>query len=292
LLRNDVVALRPNRILLATDFAEAANAAEPDAALLAALFDAEIALVHAQPFAYRESPASAFLTNHAKDALDHKAAALRALGSRVGPTRVVWGSAAEAVLEAADSMDAGLIVVGASNQLEWSHSPSGPTAESVARFSTRPVFVARPHPHQRFQRILCGVDGSEASALAAQDALELAHRAQATLVLVHALEPSISKPETEADRTALEHWAGESTARVDRMLDELGPELARVERRHISGRAADVLRAQASESRSDVLVLGRVGTSALRRVLLGATAERLLRSLPCALLLTSPDRSG
>ncbi|MGH8311475.1 MAG: universal stress protein, partial [Steroidobacteraceae bacterium] len=199
-------------------------------------------------------------------------------------------NAAEAVLQAADSMHAGLVVVGANNGSAWSRSRTGPTAESIARFSTQPVFVGRPHPHARFERILCGVDGSEASAHAARDALELGRRAQATLVLVHALEPSITDPGTETEREALEHWAQESTARVDRMLDALGPELARVERRHVRGRAAEVLRAQASESGCDVVVLGRVGTSALRRVLLGATAERLLRSLPCALLLTSPER--
>jgi nucleotide-binding universal stress UspA family protein len=38
--------------------------------------------------------------------------------------------------------------------------------------------------------------------------------------------------------------------------------------------------------------MGRVGAGGLRKVLLGMTAERLLRKLPCGLLLTSPLPPG
>ena len=61
-------------------------------------------------------------------------------------------------------------------------------------------------------------------------------------------------------------------------------------RRHLIARhASDAIEQAAAQIRSDIVVMGAVARSGLRRLLIGNTAERVLDHLPCDLLVVKPS---
>jgi universal stress protein E len=52
--------------------------------------------------------------------------------------------------------------------------------------------------------------------------------------------------------------------------------------------AADYLPRVAADCRADIVVMGAISRSGVRRVLVGSTAERVPESLPCGVLVVRP----
>jgi universal stress protein E len=117
------------------------------------------------------------------------------------------------------------------------------------------------------------------------------------LHVVHAFIPAILMAEAATGMPVL---AGQLTQEL--MEDERKVKLAEVERvcgtyaverQNIAvrfGIAADVLPQFAQEIAADVMVMGAISRSGLRRVFIGSTAERVLEYLPCdVLVVKSPD---
>jgi universal stress protein E len=77
-------------------------------------------------------------------------------------------------------------------------------------------------------------------------------------------------------------------AQVKRITDEYGVADANL---HVdAGMASEYLPRVAAEWHADIIVMGAIARSGLQRVLIGSTAERVLESLPCdVLVVKSPD---
>jgi nucleotide-binding universal stress UspA family protein len=130
--------------------------------------------------------------------------------------------------------------------------------------------------------ILAATDFSAPARHAAQRAARLANEAGAALHLMHAL-PAGALHE-------LQTWLGAGHAaalrvqdEAQRRLDELAADLrrharhARIDATCASGQVLDAIDREAAARDADLLVLGARGESFLRRLVLGTTAERLLR---------------
>lgn len=139
------------------------------------------------------------------------------------------------------------------------------------------------------RRIVVGVDFSEASRKALDEAAELARELGVPLLAIHALEPPaplystvelplldpawVSAVEQEADRQ-LKAWLQPYAA----MLSAYAGAEGRVQ----WGRPGELL-VNASDP-GTLLVVGQAGESALRRVLIGSTAAAVARHAPCDVL--------
>ena len=117
-----------------------------------------------------------------------------------------------------------------------------------------------------FRRILLGYDGSEDSEKAAALAVTLAKKFDATIIVCHAFGhmPLTSKP-----------------SEVRRLVNPL---VERLNKLDITTQVAipDVVPAQgmleaADEHRADLIILGSRGRGTFANLLLGSTAERVLR---------------
>jgi nucleotide-binding universal stress UspA family protein len=129
------------------------------------------------------------------------------------------------------------------------------------------------------KHLIAATDLSPPARQAAERAARLAHETGARLSLVHVLS---QKPLEE-----LRAWLGAPLAEqlreaARRELNELAAQLqaarqAPVMARLVSGAVLDALLQCAEEEAADLLVLGARGAGFLRRMVLGTTAERLLR---------------
>jgi nucleotide-binding universal stress UspA family protein len=284
--------MQPTRILFATDFGEAARRARAHVELLARLYGATVLLVHVQHSAWKSWVSSGLVERQAGDRLAAWAKELEQTGgTSVEGFEVVQGSPAEAVLHVAERRQADLIVIGSGDKSLVERVRTGATAETVARFARQPVWISRPLATGSIRSVLCGIDCSEGSGHALVDAAELAVRAGAQLTLVSAL----GNPELNPLGLPEEEVAAQTAAFKARHARELDAFVSRFDfgalepdGRWVWGAPAEVIRDMARDEDFDLVVLGRTGLSGLRRVLLGATSERVLRQLNCSLLLTGP----
>jgi len=137
----------------------------------------------------------------------------------------------------------------------------------------------------RLDTVVVGMDFSPtATAVAGWVAHSFAP--QAKLALVHAIEPPARPSFLVADTLpaeALEADArGEAMDRLHEAARSLGPNVARLDVR--VGRAADVIRVFAVDACADLIVVGPHGNRAHRSVVLGTTADSLVREAPAPVL--------
>lgn len=75
-------------------------------------------------------------------------------------------------------------------------------------------------------------------------------------------------------------------SQIKRLTDEYGVADANL---HVdAGAAVEYLPRMAAGWHADIVVMGAISRSALRRVLVGSTAERVLEALPCDVLVVKP----
>ena len=135
-------------------------------------------------------------------------------------------------------------------------------------------------------KILCPVDFSEHSQAALEHAADVARRFGAELTLVHVVEPVLYPvayglpPVSAVD---YESVARESAGKaLEKLAAGLGTLKAKI--RVDSGAASQRICDLAKSDGYDLIVLATHGYTGLKHVLLGSTAERVVRHAPCAVL--------
>jgi nucleotide-binding universal stress UspA family protein len=149
-----------------------------------------------------------------------------------------------------------------------------------------------------YKRILVPVDGSAISAKGLREAIKLAGRGRAKLLLLHVVEEysAFSAPEVGVDvGPLLEAMLGagrKMLARIERRVRSAGvrPETALVE--NVGGRVADEIVWQAKRWRADLIVIGTHGRRGLQRALVGSDAELVVRYSPVPVLLVPARGRG
>ena len=135
-----------------------------------------------------------------------------------------------------------------------------------------------------YQQILCAIDLSDASDQAIAYGIALAREFQAHLLICHCIDlpaPSIYgeaylAPEEQLNRNI--DYAGQWIAeRMENCGVAWEPLL-------VVGHAADEINRVARERSADITLTATRGRRGLKRLLLGSVTERLMRTLPCPLL--------
>ena len=141
------MAVFPTRILLATDGSDDARLAARSAVELAGSTDSELHVVHVGEFlptylAYtEEEPAE--LRRRAREKLDEGVRGIEAEGGTVADAHLRLGRPAEEIINLADELGVGIIVLGSRGRGALRRSVLGSVSENVVRYASCPVFVVR-----------------------------------------------------------------------------------------------------------------------------------------------------
>ncbi len=200
--------------------------------------------------------------------------ALRTLDVRTGRAAVV-------IRDVADELGAGLIVLGGKHHSALRRWVVGSTAHSIVRTVDVPVLVTtdRPFPPRR---IMVAVDLSSAAAPAIHMGERFAAMFDASLEVLHVVEPV-----PVAAEVPLPFYDEECYARSKEHLERhVWPLVERpgtaLEIRR--GTASEALASEAAARGTDLLIVGSHGKGWVDRILIGSVTERLLSALPTALL--------
>lgn len=166
-----------------------------------------------------------------------------------------------------------------------------------------PVWILQPGTSARSSRILAAVDPDPADATrdslahtVMQLATSLAQQDDARLDVIHSWRVEeegtlrhgrVRVPEHDI-RAILGREAALSAARFDALLADYEDPDGRIHTHHVKGPPEAVIPAHVDEQGIDTIVMGTVGRTGIRGLIIGNTAEAILNSVDCSVLSVKP----
>ncbi|WP_096591504.1 universal stress protein [Halorubrum ezzemoulense] len=278
------------RIVFATDLSDANEAAIESRTCLECLDNIGVSEVHlltVVPDNVSSGLPGMDAASDAREALAPQRSVFERAGFDV-ETHVARGTPHRRINGLAERLDADMIVVGSRGQAPLQNRLIGGTVRNVARTAVRPLLVERieetPDGHavkkeHLFQDVLYATDFSENAARA------------------YDYCPALTGA---TERAYLLHVGGgdaESTATAEERLDELASDLGdrtgfHVETNVRSGNPVDEITAEEERVGATTTLIGARGTSRLRRLLLGSTAESIVARGTNNVLLVPPEAAA
>ena len=295
-------AIRLQRILVPTDFSESAQTGVQLANWLAERFAASILLTHVVESSVRVSWVAPFtLARENRAALKLAETQLNRLatgGPRPGPESsacIRQGKAFQEIATLAGKCGADLIVIATRGQTGLKRVWLGSTAERVVRHAPCPVLTVPAGKRGargkalalvRLKRIVVATDLSEFLVSALPYAAAFAEKFDAEIILVHVVEPRFPPPEVgtlppqvvEQDESAL------AEEYLQRLRQEVLDDDLQIRTLVRNGVPFQEITRLASSLNADLIILSTYGHTGLKHVLLGSTAERVVRHADCPVL--------
>ncbi|HLF67651.1 MAG TPA: universal stress protein, partial [Gammaproteobacteria bacterium] len=196
-----------------------------------------------------------------------------------------YGNSAEVILEMADAINSNLIVLGAKMSTNTGRYKTGTTVEAVVRHAKVPVWICK---YEHISKIICGIDGSPSSEQALQFALDLCHHFSASLCIISTIPyaddyNALGLTENEIKEHE-EEFKAQQINKLNEFLDRFDFSNVVMQKCFQRGNPANVILDMAEDFNFDLIVVGAKGHSMLQHVLIGSTADKILRYTPCSLL--------
>lgn len=273
-------------ILFPTDLSENAQQAFPLACSLARDCGARIVVLHVVPPPTVQDPLLAL--DNRKEYHKNLWQSLRQMQPPDSDVhvehRLESGDAAPEILQIAQRIKAGLIVIGTQGRTGLGRLLVGSIAEQVLRGATCPVLaVKKGAVVAKIQTILFPTDLSEASESALGVAFSLAQDYHARLIVLHVASPGHPVPYSEFERM-LQQSAG-YRRELEAKLRQCQKPSCNAEFRVEEGDPAEQILRVAQETPCDLIVMGTHGRTGISRLLMGSVAEKALRNASCPILL-------
>lgn len=215
---------------------------------------------------------------------------LEGSGARVSGVVAEGLEAVDGILRVAVERSPDLIVMGSRGLGPVSSVAIGSTARTLALLSPVPVLIVRGRVSAP-RRVLVAVDGSEASraALSAFARLPLAKGVTVELLTVLPVHDWSGLPvrgeELAELREAQERAETDAADRLLQRSTKTLPEGVAIQTAMERGAVTDTIRAHAGALDADLIVLGSRGLSGPRRTFWGSTAEQVIVTAGCSVLL-------
>ena len=279
------------RIVAGTDLSETARVATEQAATLAKGLSAELVVVHAG---------------------SDPGPALEELAESLGGDAIVAkGNPVDVLLEAAESDDATLLVVGSVGMSGARRFMLGNVPNKVSHSAHTDLLIVKtdvPRTDVRlYSKIMVGTDGSTTAMLAVDKAADLAVELRAELLIVCAYDPP---SDAELERMAASsgdisaqwkahrslgdvpdefRWRIAGAAQAQDVLERSEEHAVRhgidAEVRTVKGSAPEALISIAEEEDFELIVVGSVGMTGAQRFKLGNVPHRISHHAPTDLLI-------
>lgn len=280
---------RIERIVLAVDFSPASRAALRQAIYVAQRSASEIFLVHAIEQLPHAASVYQAMNRRIYTQLERMRTEMVQRGIRVVPPPIVErGEAIEVICSTANRLHANLIMLGAGEKRVMERFLLGSTAAKAIRQATQPVWVVKPSqtpPH--IAKILCAVDFSDPAKRALRNAVLLSRTFRAELTVLHVVETDASRTprcNAVADPPTADQKCHKLRAEIERLLRGYGASVPSVQILVCRGEPDTSILQTVRVHGCDLLVMGSVGRRGLSGLLIGNTAEQVVREVPCSLL--------
>jgi nucleotide-binding universal stress UspA family protein len=282
--------MRITKVLVPVDFSPPSSVAVNHAVLLARRFRAKLTLLHVI------EPSTAlmytFPTESEAAGKQRCERAERMLAAMLGPedqddldleTAVVIGDIPSEIASAVHEQQADMVVMGTHGRGLVGRWLIGSVAQSLLRKIDVPILtVCHATRPLSFKQILFATDFSEGSAKGLDFAMDLAKTLNAGVVVTHVVDKrpvvTYETPEVAAVFDAEQNRSIEDTRNTFKQIEaEARSRKVKVETILAEGTPADAISRIADENSVDFIVLAVSRKSRMDRILLGTTAEKVIR---------------
>jgi nucleotide-binding universal stress UspA family protein len=276
------------KILCATDLQPKSDAAVDRAYHLRDSLNAHLALLHVVPPLAGDDGT---LEQRLLSASSRLALRARHAGP---PAELVVRCGRPASVLSEEGRTARLIVIGPHEADGFADALRGTFSERVISEIHCPLLIVRKPARQEYRQLLLALDGSPATRTVIRAAEALPVGPNAGMAVVHAHEPPYEAMMNTVGvgNLSVARYASASLSQAAAMIHAQLRQYSRHPGRYrvtlADARPAPAIRNAAAEVKPDLLVLGTRGYGRLRRVLLGSTAQEVLRDAQCDVLLV-PD---
>lgn len=287
--------LRISHVLCPVDFSDISQRALHYASALAGWYDARLTVLHIFPLMPVMDVPPPVLDDETRARLMEDLQRFTAcvprtatLGLRVEKCEAVHeGIQTFAARERVD-----LLVMGSHGRSGFKRILLGSVAERVIRQAPCPTMVVparvqdvSPEAPVRFRTILCPVDFSDNSLLAAKYAVNLAEETGAQVRLLHVISMPPGLDELELTLAEVrEQVEADRLRRLAQLIPPEAPGYGTVQCAVRTGAVHREILAAAAEQSSDLIVIGAHGRGALDAAFFGSNAARVARAASCPVL--------
>lgn len=274
------------KILLATDFTEAAYNALQTAMSIAKIFNSDIILIHVIRISFTLKKIEKSIKDTAKSKLDKLQNEITKNNIKVLNVHLAFGNAFDQIIKYADFYNVNLIMMGSGEKERADQFQLGITAHKVIRKSSKPVWVVKPDSPITIKKIVCPVDFSIPAQCALKNAIYLAKSFNAELTVLTVVPPiereylGLGVMPYEEDDTYFKY----EQSQFDKFLEDFDFYNVKLNKTIVQGIPHQEILKTIASDKADLLVIGSMGKSALTRILIGSVAEKVIRNVPCSII--------
>lgn len=287
------------KMLLATDGSAEATRAARMAVVLAHRLGSKLHVVHVGPMPEEyinprlSIPEPEFwemmrerAEEEAKPRLNEQVQKIREAGGEVSGAHVRVGLPDAEIVELAEQLGAGLVVLGSRGLRPLKRALIGSVSDSVVRHAHGSVLVVRGNGRERDYlpgRILLALDGSREAAAASRTAVEIANATGSELHILFALFTSETLPypypyARERWESSVERAKHRAQEFVDEQAERIEAEGGRVKDAHLAfGKPDQEIVKLGEELDAGLIVVGSRGLGGVRRALMGSISGSVVR---------------
>ncbi len=200
------------------------------------------------------------------------------------------------IIKVAKEKKVDLLAIGTHGRAGVDRVILGSVAERVVRKAHCPVMVIRGRKYVGFKRIIVPIDLSDCSRIALEYAAATARAHKSKLTILHVFEESFVKPYVNAANS--EEEANEIIKEIERVneskydeflktVDLRGVEYEKLLKKGIP--ESDIVET-AMEQQANLIVMGTHGRSGIKHILIGSTAEEVVRNVHCDIIIVKPEK--
>jgi nucleotide-binding universal stress UspA family protein len=198
------------------------------------------------------------------------------------------GTPFDKIIAEADRLNVNVIMIGSGDISDDKNFRLGTTAVRLIRKSDKPVWVVKKGAKPQIKKLLCPVDLSEPSKRALSNAIHLARKFEAklsVLTVVPKVKSLYSKtPELEIREQMQHEYFEKLHTEFENFLKDFNFHNVQWEKKVLEGTPYQEIMESARTLTPDLLIMGSTGRTGLSRILLGSTAEKIIRKLPCSVI--------
>ncbi len=196
----------------------------------------------------------------------------------------------QAIIDEAEKNQVNMIVMGRRGRTGLKRLLMGSVTAKVIGHSPCDVLVVPRSAEIRYQKLLVATDGSKYSMAAASEAMGIAKRSGAELLVISVVLSETASPfdivhtEMQHEMIAQKEFR-EGEKNVNDLLVIAKQEGVKVEGLIIEGRPYEAIVEYAREKGVDLIVMGSHGRTGMERLLMGSVTERVVGHAACAVLI-------
>ena len=274
------------KVLLAQDFDESSKNVTNAAIELGKVFHSKIVPIHVIPDDIINDKVKNLVRQAVVSKLEETVKHIEAQGIEVDQPILQNGPAYEVIVKTGASINTNLILTGSGENRKEALFQLGTTTERIIQNSEKPVFVVKENVPLNVKTILCPVDFSDASKRALHNAIIMARRFNAKLIVF-----SVCELQTTSWFSSKEELEKENNIRCEQHQKEFNTFIKLFNLTDLDysletakGIPADEILACIENKGIDLLVMGTAGRTGLNRLVMGSVTEKVIREVPCSFL--------